>query len=319
MAKDEKTISEWARHAEAPRPVSMVLTSDGRSDRFQEFGRQMTDLAPQVGLKVAHAEDDDALPQIHIQPNITYRAIPRDHELKPFLKILSGTPDMSANRPLSDTRVLEKLPMPAVIKVYISPECPFCPQTVESLASLAAAQEMIHLIIIDAAMFQEQAVADEVTSVPTVFLDDHFRWTGAIQLPELIDILVNRDPAQLSSETLKQILYDGKAAQLAGMMAESGAVFPALYELLTHPLWPVRLGAMVTVEYLAELRSDLIGEVVEGLWEQFDAVEDPVKGDILYLFGETAHPDALAKTQAVIQGAYADVVKEAARDAAAAF
>lgn len=318
MANDEKTIAAWASQAAAPRPVKLMLTGDSRSERFAAFARQMAELAPQVGLKIERA-DDETPPELRIHPNISYQAIPRGHELGPFLKILSGGTDSGAKRPLSDTHVLEKLAMPAMIKVYISAECPFCPQTVESLASLAERQEMVHLLIIDAAMFPEKAAADNVSSVPTVFLDEQFRWTGSIQLPEIIDILVNRDPAQLSSETLKQILYDGKAAELAGMMAEAGKVFPALYELLTHPLWPVRLGAMVTVEYLAEQRHDLIGEVVRALWEQFDDVEDPVRGDILYLFGETAHPDAREKIDTVLQGSYSGPVKEAAADAAASF
>ena len=318
MANDEKTIATWASHAAAPRPVKVILTGDSRSERFAAFARQMAELAPQMGLKIERA-DDETLPELRIHPNISYQAIPRGHELEPFLKILSGGTDSDTKRPLSDTHVLEKLAMPAMIKVYISPECPFCPQTVESLASLAGQQEMIHLLVIDASMFHEKAAADKVSSVPTVFLDEQFRWTGSIQLPEIIDILVNRDPAQLSSETLKQILYDGKAAELAGMMNEAGKVFPALYELLTHPLWPVRLGAMVTVEYLAEQSGDLIGEVVSALWEQFDEVEDPVRGDILYLFGETAHPDARGKIELVLQGSYSDAVKEAAEDAAASF
>jgi len=318
MANDEKIISEWAQNTGNPRSIRILLTNDSRSKRFSEFGEQLAKLAPAVNVR-REFEADEAIPEIRIKPNITYQAVPHGHELKPFLKILDGLSYEEQARHLSDTQVLEKIGMPAVMKVYISPECPFCPQTVRSLASLAMHQEMIHLIVIDGSMFSENAEADRVSSVPTVFLDDQFRWTGNIQLPEVIDVLVNRDPAQLSSETLKQILYDGKAADLAKMMADWGKVFPAIYDLLTHTEWPVRLGAMATVEYLSEHRKDLIADIINELWKQFEDLDEPVKADTLYLFGETAHPEARGKIEAVIKGAYSEMVKEAATDAMSAF
>ncbi len=318
MSHDEKTISEWARRADAPRSIKVILSNDSRSEQFRQFGEQLNMLAPAVSVRNEGGEDD-ALPEIRIPPNITYQAIPQGHELQPFLNILSGEADKNGTYHFSDTRVLEKLAMPAVLKVYISPDCPFCPQTVETLAGLARRQHMIHLVVIDGVLFSEKAAADKVGSVPTVFLDEQFRWTGSIQLPEIIDIMLNRDPSQLSSETLKQILYDGKAAELAKMMAEAGRIFPGIYELLTHPLWPVRLGAMVTIEYLAGFRSDLIVDVVNELWRQFDDVEDPIKGDILYLFGETASSEVRVKLEKVVKGAYSNLVKEAASEALADF
>jgi len=318
MANDETIISEWARQTENPRSIRIFLSQDNRSENFREFADWMETLAPAVRIGTEY-EADDSLPEIRIQPNITYQAVPQGHELKPFLEILSGLTKEAQARHLADTDVLEKISMPAILKVYISPECPFCPQTVQSLASLAMHQEMIHLVIIDGAMFSEKAAADKVSSVPTVFLDDQFRWTGNVQLPELIDILVNRDPTQLSSETLKQILYDGKASDLAKMMADWGKVFPGIYSLLTHTEWPVRLGAMATVEYLGEHRQDLIADVVNALWEEFEELDEPVKADILYLFGETAHPEARPKIESVLAGDYSDLAKEAANEAMAAF
>jgi len=318
MDNDEKTISEWALRADNPYSFRVLLTDDSRSEAFREFVQRMARLAPAVHIKTKH-DADGGLPEIRIHSNITYQAVPHNQELKPFLEILSGPPDRAKNRHLDDTRVLEKMEMPAVIKVYVSPECAFCPQAVQSLAALAMRQEMIHLMVIDGTMFTEKASADRVSAVPTVFLDDQFRWTGSVQLPELIDMIVNRDPAQLSSETLKQILYDGKAADLARMMAEWGKVFPSLYELLTHTEWPIRLGAMATVEYLGEYRKDLIADIINALWSQFEDLDEPVKADTLYLFGETAHPEARLKIEAVIRGAYSDLVKEAANEAMAAF
>lgn len=316
MSHDEKIISDWMEKADAPRSVKVMLSNDSRSDRFRDFAQWLATHAPAVTVRTEQA-DDDALPEIRIQPNITYQAIPQGHELRPFLDILSSGPGKTESKHFSDTRVLEKLAMPAVLKVYIAPDCPFCPQTVSSLAALADQQEMIHLIVIDGALFSEQAEAGRVSSVPTVFLDDQFRWTGTVQVPEIIDMMLNRDPAQLSSETLKQILYDGKAEELAHMMAEAGKIFPGLYELLTHSQWPVRLGAMVTVEYLAGIRRDLLPDVIDELWKQFDEAEDPVKGDILYLFGETAEPAVRSKLETVVKGAYSNQVKEAATDALA--
>jgi hypothetical protein len=82
------------------------------------------------------------------------------------------------------------------------------------------------------------------------------------------------------------MIADGNASLLSKMMLEKNMIFPALMDLLVHPKWPVRLGAMVALETIAEENSALAQKTMLPLWDRFDAVDDKVKGDILYLVGE---------------------------------
>jgi hypothetical protein len=134
-------------------------------------------------------------------------------------------------------------------------------------------------------------------------------------LEEIINTINSRDPASLGAESLENIIKDGRASHLAAMMLEGKKIFPAFYDLLIHPKWPVRLGAMVAMEEIAEQNPALASEVIDFLWAEFHQLSDPVKGDILYLFGEIKNRRAVAWLEEVVDGEYDEEVKEAAREA----
>jgi hypothetical protein len=99
------------------------------------------------------------------------------------------------------------------------------------------------------------------------------------------------------------------------MMADRNRVFPALIELLCHEQWPVRLGAMVAVEELNAVAPDLGRKAIDALWDRFEGVIDPVKGDILFLCGEIGHAQYAPRIKAVLRSSMAAEVKEAAKEA----
>ena len=116
-------------------------------------------------------------------------------------------------------------------------------------------------------------------------------------------------------DSLENILKDGQASQLADMMLDTHEIFPAFYDLLIHDKWPVRLGAMVVMEEIADKNPALASTANGRLWKQFDHVSDQIKGDILYLFGEIGDAKTIPWLQGVIAGGYGDEVKEAAGEA----
>ena len=128
-------------------------------------------------------------------------------------------------------------------------------------------------------------------------------------------MIKSRDPSQLGVQALQQMIETGNAEALADMMAQGDTVFPAFMDLLTHPKWPVRLGAMVSFEFLSDARPDLSSEILEILWGRFDAAAPDVKGDILYLLGESKQPEMMERLTAVHTGDYPEKVREAAGDA----
>ena len=111
------------------------------------------------------------------------------------------------------------------------------------------------------------------------------------------------------------MLNAGNASQLAAMMLDSEKIFPAFIELLVNTTMFVRLGAMVVMEEIADQNPEIAAQVIEPLWKRFHGVADQVKGDILYVFGELSAAKSVPMLKAVINGAYSEEVKEAAREA----
>jgi hypothetical protein len=316
---DEKQILRWSEDHPARVTVRLVKTADDRDKDFGIFCGELARLAPNVTVETIRDDTGaEAYPAIRIGESIRYHAIPKDKELAPFLELLTtaadGVPDIGG----ATGEALERLRLPAQLRLYVSPGCPFCPEVVRRMAPLPLANERLRLSVIDGSLFPEMTEADEVRAAPTLILDGTFRWTGQVDPAEVIRMAADRDPSQLSADALEGIIKEGKAEQVAEMMIGAGRIFPGFIDLLTHEKWPERLGAMVAMEYLAEADPDLAAKAVGPLAERFDSVDERVRGDLLHVFGEIGNKDLLDRLAAVKADPDADdELREAADEALA--
>lgn len=297
--QEEKQIIEWNAQLSDEIQILLIITDDERSKEFRSFCDDLSRLAPKVRIK---REKEDGSPSIKIGKNLYYHAIPLGMELSPFLDILSMP------KSLSETQTR----MPADLKLYVSQHCPFCPQAVRRLAQIAVANELIRLLMIDGELFPEMAEKDDVQAAPTLLLEDMFRWSGSMPIAEILSAISDRDPAKLGAASLENMVVEGKAFKLAQMMLDHKMIFPAFFDLLTHAKWQIRLGAMAAAEEIFDKNKLLAETMIEPLWEKFEAADDQVKGDILYVFGQIDSADAHAKIEKVLHGPYSEQVREAA-------
>ena len=311
--KDKKKIADWGQTLKDDIRIHLILTGDERSQTFKDFCDDFARIIPKI--KIKQEKDDESKSPILRVGNVGYQAIPTGKELEPFLSALADGDGQIQNGLFSVHKKLYQIQVPALLKLYIVPHCPFCPATVKQLLCLAAANKSIKLTIIDGALFPEMAASDKIQSAPTIVLDDQFYWTGSIQVEEIIDMIINRDPSRLSVSSLKAMFEEGNAVKVARMMLDSGKIFSAFTELLVHKKWPVRLAAMVTFETVAEENHTLIHDTIPYLWDCFLTAEDTVKGDILYLLGKSGDKGIIPKLETVLDGPYGVDVKEAAQEA----
>lgn len=300
------------------KPIQLIVlggASHPATKRLEQFCDQIHAHLPSVTIKKETGEDDQR-PAIFIPPNIRFSVVPEGKLLELFLMCAAGTVPMEegeAGIPAAD--VQNRIQMPGVVRIYVSTACPHCPGALARWLYMAAwAPDRVEVRIIDAAIFTESAAADNVKSVPAAILDDRFRWTGVVSVAELLDVFENRNPADLSAETLKKIISEGDAEALANLMAESETLIPGFLDLLAHPKWPTRLGAMVAFEYLAEISPDLARLAIDEMWQRFPGVEDAIKGDIIHLFGVLNSRQLVDRLKSVISGDYAEAVRETARE-----
>ncbi len=327
---EEKEIVKWNSQFSDNIQIRLILTEDERSKYFSQFCEDLSHLAPRIQIR-REEDESESLPAIRIvgsslrlEPTsfgketlhlMSYQAIPLGTELEPFLEGLTLFNHKSPEIPDYVRQYLDKIRMPVELTLYVSQHCPFCPATVRQLLPLAAANEFIRLTVRDGFLFPEMAKSDNIQSAPTLLLDKNFRWTGSINLKELLDVIVNRDPAQLGASSLEAMLKEGNASQIANMMTDSEKIFPAFFDLLSNEKWSVRLGAMTVMEEIAENRRELAAQVIMPLWKRFHHAKDQVKGDILYVLGEAGNNETLSILKTVLNGDYHSEVKEAAKEA----
>jgi len=308
---DLQRIQTWAEQLTGPVTLGFVDASGSQALALEAFGRQLAAVDPRIAFKPADLPGAPA-PALAIGERLFYQALPQDKELPPFLDALA--PGRPSAEPFPADR-LAGLSLPAVLTLYVAPACPFCPDVVRRVLALAAASTRITVTVVDAAFFPDLAARDNVAAVPTLILDGQARWVGPVPEAELVDQLCHPDPFKLGPATIRRLLEEGQAGQVAAIMAQGGRIFPALVELLADPRWSVRLGAMVAVETLAETSRDLAGDFEAPIWQAMDAADTQVKGDLLYVIGAIGGPLALERLQALIDSAADEGVREAAAEA----
>lgn len=312
---EERRISDW--HAGLSKEVSIqcLVSNDDRTGLFKSFCEHMTRLAP--GVDVVYRKGDDAKqpPAILLNDRLIYHALPEGLELPPFLESLSLLGE--ATPPVSPEILarLDTLKAPCLLKLFIAPQCPFCPRTVRDLTPLAIVNEWVKLTIIDGLLFPETAQALNIQSAPTLVFDDRMQWTGQTPVNEILDVVLNQDPSLLSAASMENLLQEGKASMLARTMMAHGMIFPAFYDLITHEKWSVRLGAMVAMEEIIEEDRSLAAQCVGPLWERFSDLDQQAQGDVVYILGEAGNRDIIRDLETVLSGPYNVETREAAREA----
>jgi len=311
---EKKTIADFNDSLSGDIKLSITLTKDDRSETLNKFCKELSELAPKISV-LQNKNNDDNAPSIQAGKRITFHGAPAGTELKPFLEILTALDKNSANIAGNIQKRLIKVIMPVELKLFVAQQCSFCPVMISRMFPLSFNNENIHLTIIDCTLFPEIAELNNIKSVPAVLLDEEFRWTGSTRVEEIIEIITDRDPASLSSSAIERICKEGNAADVAKMMIDKEMIFPAFFKLLTHEKWPVRLGAMVVLEYITEQNRKLAAEIVDPLWKFFDDVDVPVKGDIIHIVGETGDYEIIPKLKMILSGKYDDEIKNAAKEA----
>ncbi len=311
--QDEQMVRRWHETLSGEIMLTLVVTEDNRSQAFSEFCDQLSGLVPQVHI-TKKKSDTRQNPAIQVGPNIRYQAIPQGKVLEPFLAMLTLL-DAPYDWPGKSNKAIEDMKIPAQLELFIASHCGFCPQVARQVSPLAIANEMIRLAVIDASLFHEKAQSDGIRSVPTVLLDGVYRWTGTIELADIIEMLVSRNPAHLGTSALRNMIEEGNAARVADLMLEQGLIFSSFLDLLTHEKWPVRLGAIVALETVIEKNSAIAAQAVGPLLERYPMVNDQVKGDILYILGETGDQSITSDLEDAFKNTDNPELQETAREA----
>lgn len=313
---ERKEILRWGETHNLPLNIELITTEDERSSHFIAFCDLLKEAAPFIRVKQTK-DNVEKHPRIRINPNLSFMALPVGKELSPFLTALSiaqGDPPALSDE---EKDLLDGLDMRAEFKVFVAEACPFCPKTVTTLLPAAFFSPHLGITVIDGTLFSELAALDKVQAAPTVILDGRFRWTGQVRLAELLKIAKDRNPDDISGETLFGMLREKETDSIHEIMIRAKKVVPGFFELLTHPFFSVRLGAMAVFEGLCETHPEITITAVSPLFACYNAPghDVSVKGDMLYLVGLCGDKNAIPSLEKVVQESGNPDIKEAAQEA----
>jgi len=307
-------IRQWNGNLQHEVSVLLVTTKDERSNDFEAFVQALTRLAPRVLADTVRLDTEEP-PAIYAGKSVRYHAIPSGRELIPFLKVAADVAGVETAVQQGLRVKLEAVLLPVDLQIYVTSECAFCPRTLEMFFPLALANPLICVTVIDGILFPEMAVQNNIRSVPTIILDGQFRWTGQPVLEEVLDAMLHRDLTRLSSKALMGFIKEGNADRLADMMIREKQIFPAFLDLLMHPEWSVRLGAMVVAEEIGDREANLALAMLKTVWERLKYAEDSVKGDAIYLFGVLGTKEWIPSLETLLREEEGDDVREVLKEA----
>jgi alkyl hydroperoxide reductase subunit AhpF len=123
---------------------------------------------------------------------IRYLAVPMAAKIQPFvqaLMVLTGTPNYYKNILRENLHKIN----PTDIKVLITDYCAYCSTIVSICSQFALASEgKIKVSIIDIMTFPEISEKFNVTTVPTIILNEDKKLIGDITAEELLNELINK-------------------------------------------------------------------------------------------------------------------------------
>ena len=312
--EDQKRIEDWNDGIAHQFSTRLVLTRDRRSKSFKSFFERFSALSPNMSLYMDEVEE--GLPYVQIRSSFRYQALPENEELTAFLEMLTYFNNGEKTKVKNSRNKDKSYPfLPAALTLFVTNNCPFCPSMVRRIFPLADFAPDITIDIVDGMLFTEKAAEYGIQSVPTLVLDNDFRWNGMVNVDEILEIIASRDPSKLGTPSLENLLQGGNAGRLSEMMLNHQKIFPAFVDLLTHEKWPTRLGAMVVIEEIIEKDIFLAERIVDLLEEDFSSLSDQIKGDMIYLFGQMASQKALPIVMATINESQDAEIQEIAQEA----
>jgi alkyl hydroperoxide reductase subunit AhpF len=197
--------------------IGCIETEHKKSGPVRQFCDDLIQLVPKIRV-IKEEGDPDEVPAIKIHNGLRYQAIPSGTEVAPFIEALKMLDSASAQIDEGSIDRLASVDLPTNLIIFVAPQCKFCPEAVRQLLPLPTLNSNIRLTVIDVMHFPELAEKENIQSVPTLILEDQFRWTGSIQVNEIIKVMTKRDASMLGPVSLEMIITQGKAGELAAMM-----------------------------------------------------------------------------------------------------
>ena len=262
-------------------------------------------IEPSPMLKVTNVSDDI---------NIYYLAIPKGPEWPPFFQILQAISTKQSFLSPQDRNKIKNVKKPIEVRVFITPQCPFCPLVVTLATQLAVAQPLIQTFVIDGSLYPDVAQQYKITAAPTVVINEDYFLVGNESKEKLIEWILKAGKTMYDPEVLRSLLNQGKADRIVDLCLKEEGYLMSLLSLLKDEKIFTRIGVMRVLEELFDKSPRLREKIMPHLLKMLETSEKRDKDDLLFLLGIIGTPEAIPKLHQIAQTT-SSTIREAAVEA----
>jgi hypothetical protein len=302
-------------------PIKLCLFQSEPLDlffRLEAFGKALKNIKPQI--EIVYKKDSiwpaPALKITNVIESIGiyYMAIPKGVELSPFFQVLKAVSESEAFLSPKDKKRIADIKKPVLLKVFIMPQCLFCPLVVSLATQLSIIQPLIQTFIIDGSLYPGLVRQHKITSAPTVIINEDYLLVGNEAKEKLIEWVIKAGERMLDSGLLASFLKQGRAEEVVGLCLKDKKTLFTLITLLKDEEMFIRIGVMRVLEELAEKSPFLIEKIMPKLLQMLETPKERDQGDLLFLLGLIGTPELIPKLQQIAQEA-SPIIKETALEA----
>ena len=213
------------------RPIEITLSSDDSitSRDMLQLLHEIRALSPYVQV-TERTDDPGRKPSFTMTTpgeniGISFASLPMGHEFSSFVLALLQS---GGHPPKVDQDIIEQITSlegEFRFETFISLSCQNCPEVAQALNLMSVLNPNISHVIIDGALFPEEAEKRHVMGVPTIFLNGRELATGRMTLKEILT-LVDADSAAREAQKISAkapfdvvVIGGGPAASAAAIYA----------------------------------------------------------------------------------------------------
>ena len=265
--------------------VSLVLLrgkNESLEMELEKFALKLASLSDKIKLEVE--ESPAYAPALIIEKAgrraVVYRIVPRGKGLKPFLETLKAAvePGMPAGKVKLKTPGRE-----VVLLIFTTELCPHCAKVVKYANMLALEVPWLRSVVVDALSEKSLREEYEVTSTPTVVVDDKLKLEGVVSRSEILAAVEMVVDEQRRRDVVRHMLEKGLAEKAGEWAGEEEEVAEILIDMVANSSLRVRIGAMLALEELFRAKPGMLPKLMPAIERLLSHKEANIRGDAEYL------------------------------------
>jgi len=283
--------------------VKMKLVSP--TPKMQEFLR-LSELG--IAVDVVNGER----PAIVLDNGVTiiYNAIPLGMEYEPFVRTMARIAKQDSDLKKGN---LKKLAGKGEVVVFIAPFCPHCARVVETANKIAIANPKIRVRIVDVSLFPELGERFNITSAPTVVINEEIKLIGELDEDELVEWL-RRASGGHKLEYFVTLLRDGRIEEVMEALNRNPEDVALVGGIIEQPELMARVGAMILLERLFRDNPDKVRIARDRILKILESGDSVKVQDAAFILGKIGRKEDIPALESLLKSEDSEI-REAVREA----